>query len=116
MPLRFKTEEEYERWRQERAHRDPAPVPAANVECGVTDKQVGAKQVKALDVRCSIHLHSKRHRLTDADGVCAKYVIDALIHVGLLRDDSPRWVSKVSFSQEKTRGPEETIITITPEK
>lgn len=63
-----------------------------------------------------ISIHSKRYRLTDADGVCSKYVIDSLVSCGVLPDDSPKYVSAVTHSQEKvtkSKGEtEETIITI----
>jgi len=61
----------------------------------------------------NIHVHSRRTRLTDEDGVSAKYAIDGLVIGGLLPDDRKEYVSGVSYSQEKTKGAEETIITIT---
>lgn len=67
-----------------------------------------------IDTPARIHIHSKRHRLTDADGACAKWVIDSIVACGLLPDDSPAFVSSVSFSQEKIgqHEPEVTIIEI----
>jgi len=59
-----------------------------------------------------IHIHSVRKRLCDADGISAKAVIDGMVHTGLLRDDCPKEVSEVTYSQEKG-SPEETIITLT---
>ena len=64
------------------------------------------------DTLVDIHVHSIRKRLTDADGVSAKAAIDGLIHAGLLKNDSPKEVRKVSYSQEKG-DEEETIITVT---
>jgi Holliday junction resolvase RusA-like endonuclease len=49
---------------------------------------------------------------SDADGISAKAAIDGLVHAGLLKDDSPKYVKEVSYSQEKGE-PEETIITLT---
>lgn len=62
----------------------------------------------------SIHIHSRRHRETDSDGVCAKWAIDSLVASGLLPDDSPKYVRAVTFSQEKipTGAVETTSITI----
>ena len=62
----------------------------------------------------SIHFHSTRKRLVDADSVSAKAVIDGIVHAGLLQDDSPQFVAEVSYSQEKTGKDEEeeTIVTI----
>ena len=70
--------------------------------------------VTAFTSPVSIHLHSKRKRLVDADSVSAKAVIDGIVHAGLLQDDSPQFVAEVSYSQEKTAKDEseETIVTI----
>ena len=61
-----------------------------------------------------IHIHSKRKRLADADGISAKAAIDGLVQSNILADDSPLFVKEVSFSQEKSKE-EETIITISPD-
>lgn len=65
-----------------------------------------------MDTRKSIHVHSKRNRLADPDGISCKAVIDGIRKAGLLVDDTAEFVSEVSFSQEKTFGEEETIIVI----
>ncbi len=61
-----------------------------------------------------IKVHSIRKRLTDADGVSAKAVIDGLVHAGILIDDSQEYVNEVSYSQEKCKKGEDekTVITI----
>jgi len=59
-----------------------------------------------------LHIHSVRNRLADSDGISAKAVIDGLIHAGILANDSPEFVKQVTYSQEKTKDKEETIITI----
>ena len=66
------------------------------------------------DPPVNIHVHSKRHRQTDADGISAKWAIDAIIAYGILQDDSPTYVKSVTYSQEKVgvKEPESTIITI----
>jgi hypothetical protein len=64
--------------------------------------------------KVSIHLHSRRRRLADPDGISGKAAIDGLIVGGLLRNDSPKEVETVSYSQEKVgvKEPESTVITI----
>ena len=71
--------------------------------------------MQAFDTPVDIHIHSKRKRLADADGLCAKWVIDTIVAEGILIDDSPQYVKNVTFSQEKIKKPEHesTIITIT---
>jgi hypothetical protein len=49
----------------------------------------------------NIHIHSKRYRLADADGISAKAVIDGIVKANLLADDSPKYVESVTYSQEK---------------
>jgi hypothetical protein len=60
-----------------------------------------------------IHLHSKRHRLTDPDGASGKWVIDAIVKAGILPDDSATFVNKVTKSQEKISLSEPETVTIT---
>ena len=96
------------------ANRNKTPLSPANLEQSIRDESLAAQGLKRLDRPCRIHVHSQRHRLTDAGGACDKYVIDAIVDAGLLKDDSPKEVKKVSSSQEKiTKEFEEvTIITI----
>ena len=91
-----------------------APIPPTNLESCAWYEAMVKEGVTAFDSPVSIHVHSKRARLTDADSVSAKAAIDGIVHAGLLQDDSPEFVQSVSYSQEKTEKgePEETIITI----
>jgi hypothetical protein len=65
-----------------------------------------------VDRPCCIHFHSQRHRLTDLDGLCGKYVLDALVSAGVLQDDRIQFVTEISHSQEKipTSQPEMTTV------
>lgn len=62
-----------------------------------------------------IHIHSRRKRLTDPDGLSAKAAIDGLVLYGVIPDDSAKCVSEVTFSQEKITSEEieETVIEVT---
>lgn len=84
----------------------------ADMEPNSGNEPLGEEKNKGHDSPCRIHVHSIRRRLADSDGVSGKYAIDGLIHAGILKDDSPKYVKEVSFSQEKTKGKEKTIITI----
>jgi len=68
-------------------------------------------------MKVSIHIHSRRKRLVDPDGLSGKALIDGLVHADILPDDNAGIISSVTFSQEKIRKgeEEETIITITSE-
>lgn len=61
-----------------------------------------------------IHVKSFRYKLTDADGICAKWTIDGIVDAGILEDDRPEIVETVTHSQEQiSKNIEEfTVITI----
>lgn len=79
------------------------------------DESLAEGECSPLDTPCHIHIHSKRKRLADADGVSGKAAIDSLVHAGLLEDDGPKIVTGVSYSQEKS-SEEETIIYLIEDK
>lgn len=85
--------------------------PTAYMEPNIIYESVGQEKTDKADTRLSIHVHSIRKRLTDADGISAKAAIDGLVLAGLLPDDSPKYVKEVTYSQEKG-DPEKTIIEI----
>ena len=103
-----------ERKRRAISKKNSSAVPATNLEQIANDEQVQSGKPAPLDTQCSIHIHSRRHTLADADGVSAKAVIDGLVHAGLLEDDSPKYVSSISYSQEKIPKSdlEETIVEV----
>ena len=89
-------------------------ISASDMEQNTCNDSNGKKKIKRLDTQCSIHIHSKRYRLADVDGLSGKAVIDALVIVGILEDDSPKEIKEVSYSQEKIKKhePEVTIVTL----
>lgn len=98
-----------------RKTRNSAAVSPAHLEPGVGDEPLAAQKAPGLDGRCRIHLHSRRYRLADPRGLCDKYVIDAIVASGVLRDDSAKYIADITETQEvvKKPAPEETIITLT---
>ena len=93
---------------------DKTTVSTTDLEPYSCYESVAKKKFKRLDTPCCLHIHSRRYRLADADGISAKAAIDGIVHAGLLSDDSAKYVKKVSYSQEKItkKEIEETIITI----
>lgn len=91
--------------------RDYTPVSLTDLESFIVHESLSAHGFEKMDSRCRIHIHSKRKRLTDADGISAKAAIDGLVHGGLLQDDSTEFVQEVSYSQAKSTD-EETVIEI----
>jgi len=96
---------------EEISKRDYTPLSLADLESFIVHESFSKGEFEAMAARCSIHIHSKRKRLTDADGVSAKAAIDGAVHGGLLQDDSPQFVQEVSYSQEKAKE-EETIMEV----
>ena len=79
---------------------------------------MATKKTKGHDSPVGIHVHSRRYRLCDSDGISAKALIDGLVIAGVLQGDSPEYVKFVTYSQEKIgkAESEETIVTITEAK
>jgi hypothetical protein len=100
--------------RPEVQNENRASVPTAYLEQSARYAVERSHETEKINTPACIHLHSKRHRETDADGACAKWVIDAIVACGLLFDDSPTFVKEVSYSQEKVAKSESevTIVTI----
>lgn len=86
---------------------DHAPGSAANVEPASGDGALAEKKGARFDTPVSITIISHRVRLTDADNCSAKAAIDGLVHCGILRDDSPKEVTEVSYRQVKVKNREE---------
>lgn len=81
------------------------------MEQPIISEPLEAREDPARDTRASIHIHSKRKRLADPDGISGKAAIDGLVMAGVLVDDSCKYVSEVRFTQEQSKA-EETIITL----
>ena len=86
-----------------------SPIPLADLESTPSDEPLAKKKGARSDKRCRVHVHSKRRRLCDPDGISAKAAIDSLVVTGLLPDDSAKYIKEVSFSQEISKT-EETVI------
>ena len=86
----------------------------SNVEPDTGNETLVTNRIAPQDTPVRVHIHSKRKRLVDADGISAKAAIDGIVEAGLLADDSPEFINEVTFSQEKigSSEEEETIIEI----
>lgn len=87
-------------------------VPSSNMEPITSNELATKNEIKTLDTRCSISVHSRRKRLTDPGGISSKAVIDGLTNSGVIKDDSAIFVSEIKETQEKVKGEEETIVEI----
>lgn len=96
---------------EEKKSNSKAALSSSNMEQNSGDGSVEKEAITPFDSRVNIHVHSIRSREVDSDGISAKAAIDGLVVGGLLQDDSPRFVEKVSYSQERGK-PEETYLII----
>jgi hypothetical protein len=93
--------------------RTETSLQTTNMELSVGSTPVEKKKIAGFTAPVNIRVHSIRKRLTDPDGASIKAVLDSIVKAGILIDDGPKYIKKISFSQEKAKGrEEETIITI----
>jgi len=91
--------------------KDRSSYTAANMEQNHTHAPNAALQNGLFNCPVRIAIHSVRQKLADSDGISAKAAIDGIVEAGILKNDSPKEVESVSYSQEQ--GDEEcTVITI----
>ena len=92
---------------------DVASVPPY-VEQAPCDEPIQTRRPATFDTLVDIRIVSYRTRLADADGISGKAAIDGLVHAGIIRDDSPKEVREVSYSQIKVKNKEDekTVIQI----
>jgi Holliday junction resolvase RusA-like endonuclease len=86
-------------------------VSSSDMESNSSNEPLGKEEIKRPNPPYDVHIHSIRKRLGDVDGISAKAAIDGLVKARIFGDDTPEWIQKVSFSQEKGKE-EKTIITI----
>jgi len=91
---------------------DRVAVPVADVEQRTRNEQVPKKKVARFDGQVSIKIHSERRYLTDADGACSKYAIDALITAGVLINDNPKCIPESPRKTQSKSKEDKTIIEI----
>ncbi len=105
-----------------KAARQPPPVPlhvsgpAPNVEPSPGHASLATKETPRPDRPVDIRIVEYRKRLTDFDGGCSKYLLDALVEAGVLADDSLAYVQSVSRRQVKVDSEEQekTEVTLWP--
>lgn len=73
----------------------------AYLESLARGESLAAGSNPAFDTRVRITIVSFRKRLADSDGISAKAAIDGLVHAGVIKDDSARYVEEVAYRQVK---------------
>ena len=93
--------------------KDSAAFPFTHLEPYNSDAPLAEEKTAGSNPPYRVHFHSIRHRLADSDGISGKAALDGLVKAGIFPDDSAKHIKEVTYSQEKTKGPEITEITIT---
>lgn len=86
-------------------------VANADLEQDFGNAAFRANETARITAPCRLHFHHVRKRLADIDGLSVKAVIDGLVRIGILADDSPEFVKEITHSQSQGH-PEKTIIQI----
>lgn len=91
-----------------------ATVPTADLEQVTGMPPMAKDENPSFDSPVTIRVISYRKREHDTDGISAKAVIDGLVGIGILADDSTKQVKSVTFESRKTEKgeKEKTIIEI----
>ena len=92
-------------------NKNRATLSSPNLEQDLSNAAVDAEDVKGFDSLVSIRVTSYRARRHDPDGVSVKAVLDGIVRLGLLRDDSTKQVKEITFESKKSKE-ERTIIEI----
>jgi Holliday junction resolvase RusA-like endonuclease len=90
--------------------------PSTYVELDLTHEQIEILKGKKINNKVNVVIVSYRHERADADGPCAKALLDSLVRLGVLPDDSQDWIEEiihVSKEVEKKK-PEKTILVFLP--
>ena len=92
-----------------------ATVRATELERGSAAQLLATARFKPFTKRVDLFITVFRRQKGDPDNICAKSEIDAFVALGILADDSSkfvRWVSLQERSAAENGGKEKTIIEI----
>ena len=90
-------------------------IRTTNMESRACNEPLATEKASRFDGQVSLCVHSQRHKLTDSDGACFKYALDAIVSAGILSDDSPQIIPespRETQSKISKMEPEKTTIII----
>jgi len=94
-------------------HRNTVALSATDPQPGNGHELKGANAFKALDAPADIQIISRRKRLCDTDAPVLKWVLDGIVDTGILADDTPEFINRITFERPEIAQTEETEIIIT---
>lgn len=80
----------------------------SNLESNSCNEPLAEKKAARFNGQVGVSFHSVRNRLTDSDGACSKYVLDAIVSARILQDDNPKIIPK-SPSKTQEKGKQEYV-------
>jgi len=115
MPKRSRrwTPAELERFQRKNSNRSNNPIRATHMEQDSMDEQTGQNKDNQVPQKYRINVHRYSAKLCDPDNIASKWSIDALEQAGIIPEDSPEYITAVTFEQSKCkRAEEKTVITL----
>jgi hypothetical protein len=99
--------------RKKTSHRNPRK--ATDLERLARNEPLATNEMPAFSTRVGITISAFRVRQIDTDGLAGKAVIDGIVALGIIRDDSAKevaWVHYEACTKVKNEDEEKTVITI----
>lgn len=100
---------------RKKAARNSDSRAATDLERRTKRQPVEANADTAFHTRVGISIHPFRCRPCDTDGPAHKAITDALVHCGVIRDDSAKevaWFKFIACTKVKNEDEEKTVIII----
>jgi len=99
----------------EKDNRNQAADTNANLEPGAGNESLAKKKATRHVRSVVLSIFDRRRKLADADGVCHKFLIDALVDGKFLTGDTTKEIRQITHRQERIASSEreETIVEIT---
>ena len=99
--------DEWAKWADDNPHRITST--AANDKQGTRDEPLAEEKTPRFDGPVNILIESHVKRLRDPDGNFCKYIVDSIVDIGLLQDDSPKYIQEIRYRQVKSKE-EKTVV------
>lgn len=83
----------------------------AKLEQDIQSDILAKKGLKKITTPCRVVFYHYRKNLLDYDNLYTKSILDAVVRLGILEDDSPKYIQEISHKQIKSKE-EKTLILI----
>jgi len=101
--------DDWAKWAESNPHRVAGA--AAKDKRGAGNEPMATKETPRFNGPVDIIIESHVKRLRDPDGNFCKYIIDAIVDIGILQDDSTKFIKEIRHRQVRSKE-EKTVIII----